>query len=434
MHYLECLEAILARIESESDNLTLVLADLEELKTQAEPGIRVRIENCMVPLAMLQRAGKQLRSAMIAVLQLDFPRLENMRLELPTLEQCVVNENIATLRKRHKRVFNQILDTAASLRPLIDMLRQAGLDENAALPECVTVFLDPNVMAKVFACDALDRAMPSRLRSEPAGEYDRVLGIEGFFEFIYALPAPYDQSIYAEFQFQPEIVKFRALLSAIRTFRMFSDQKENEWLHAGSFQRLYDKTGEILAERDRIADEYSGREYSEMRGKILADAIVIFLSEGTSSEEKLEAFSREVKNLRNPIIRLVRDYNSAVPEEKIRIRDTISGTRHPRRSGRAQNVGIQKIFEVELWHSGCFRKILSRGRRHGLWFEAYGESGRLPLPSSPGTLHHLGWDGGRRRRPARCGDGRPHIGGGGCGADEASFQHNKICLLGKCGN
>ncbi len=325
LYYLERLEAILARIESESDNLTLVMGDLEELKAQAEPGIRVRIENCMVPLAMLQRAGKQIRNAMLAVQQLDFSRLEKIRLDLPSLEQCVVNANIATLRKRQERVFNQIVDTAAGLRPLIGMLHKAGLDENAALPECVTVFRDPKVMAKVFACDALGRAMPPRLRPEPSGEYDRVLGIEGFFEFIYALPAPYDQSIYAESQFLPEIVKFRTLLSAIRTFRMFSDQKENGWLHAGSFLRLYDRTGEILAERDRIAEKYLGAQYSEARGKIIANAIVIFLSEGKVSEERLEAFSGDVKNLRNPIIRLARDYNSAAPEEKIRIRDTILG-------------------------------------------------------------------------------------------------------------
>ena len=321
--YLEKLEAILARIVEESENLALVLSDLDELKQHAEPNIRIRIESCMVPLAMLQRSGKQIKRAMVAVQQLEFEKLDSIRLDLPSLEQCVVNASIATLRKQQERQFDIILSVAANLRPLIRNLNEAGLDKDTSLPECVSIFQNQKVMKKVLSCDAFERKMPSRLRTEPAGEYDRVLGIEGFFEFIYALPAPYDQSVYSEFQFRPEIVKFRNLLGAIQTFRTFADQKQNEWLHSGAFQRLYESTGAVLQFRNELATKYFTGNSESLRERILSKAIAIFLMSGEIKEVDVEAFTRDFKKMRIPLIKLGRDYNAASDEQKIEIRDSI---------------------------------------------------------------------------------------------------------------
>jgi len=323
LRYLDNLAGILARIESESGNLAMVLGDLEDLKQHAEPSIRIRIEACMVPLSMLQRSGKQIKRAMRMVRELDFAGLEQLKLNLPTLEQCSVNENIATLRKQQERMFDAVLAAGASLRPLVRRLAEAGLTPDGELPDYVRLFADDKVMAKVFACDALDRKMPSRLRTAPAGEYDRMLGIEGFFEFIYALPAPYDPEVYKEFKFRPAIVRFRDLLSAIRTFRMFTERKHYEWLRADAVEQLHEKTDAVLAFRDKLAADLTGARRGKPRETVLAKAIALFLADGTVPEAELETFGRELKALRMPLIQLGRDYNTAPDERKIAIRDQI---------------------------------------------------------------------------------------------------------------
>jgi len=324
LQYLEKLESILRRIESESDNLTMVLGDLDELKQHAEPNIRLRIENCMVPLSMLQRSARQIRRAMILVRQLKFAGLTDVKPDWPTLEQCAVNENIATLRKNQERQFGYILSVAANLRPLIGELEKLGLRGDAPPPECVTVFRDGRIMAKVFGCDAFDRRMPPRLRTEPSGEYDRVLGIEGFFEYIYALPAPFDRAVYSEFRFTPEIVKFRDLLRAIRAFRLFAEQRQHQWLHGEAFLRVYRRAEEVSGAARQLSRELlAAAAPAPPRERVLRKAIAFFLSESDPPEREVETLVREFKDLRMPLIRMSRDYNAAPVEEKIRLRDEI---------------------------------------------------------------------------------------------------------------
>ena len=324
LNYLDRLESVLARIETESDNLAMVLGDLEDLRQHAEPSIRIRIETCMVPLSMLQRSCKQIKRAIVLLRDLDFAAVEEIKLNLPTLEQCSVNVHIATLRKQQERTFDAVLATASSLRPLIRNLEQAGLKlDDAALPECAQVFADRDVMKKVLACDALDRPMPSRLRTAPSGEYDRLLGIEGFFEFIYALPAPYDQAIYSEFKFTPTIVQFRKLLASIRTFRTFAERKELDWLRAGAFETLYERTGTVQAFRDKFTWDLVNAKYELPRQTILAKAIAIFLADEQPPDSELDAFVQELKRMRQPLIRLAGEYNTAADERKIEIRDQI---------------------------------------------------------------------------------------------------------------
>ena len=321
--YLDKLAGILSRIETESENLALVLRDLEELKQNAENAIRVRIENSMTPLTMLQRSGKEVKRALLLLQSLDFAGMEKIRLDLPTLEQCAVNAHIATLRKNQERNFEALQSVGAALKPLVQNLRNAGLTDGEELPACVLIFKDKAVMDKVFACDALDRRMPSRLRETPAGEYDRVLGIEGFFEYIYALPAPYDRTVYAESRFRPEIVKFRELLAAIRTFRTFMEQKGYGALQSGALGELYESTGEVLKTRSELAARFAAGGRKDLRGNVLSRAVSIFLREETVNESEMESFTRALKELRTPLIRLGREYNTAPDEKKIEIRESI---------------------------------------------------------------------------------------------------------------
>jgi len=329
LKYLEKLDAILARLGSGPDELTAVLEDLEKLKRDAEPNIRIRIETCVVPLSMLQRTAKETARAIVLLRGLDFASLKKIKLDLPSLEQCSVNAHIATLRRQQERTFDAVLATADNLAPLIRQLKQSGFDAGSALPAYVRVFGDREVMKKVLACDSLDRPMPFRLRTAPSGEYDRLLGIEGFFEFIYALPAPYDPTIYSEFKFTPEIVRFRRLLSEIRTFRLFAEQKGLEWLRAGAFERLYERTAEVQAFRDKLVWDLTHAKYDLARQTVLVKAIAIFLADEQDSGPKMEAFCNEVKRLRLPLIRLGRDYNTAPDERKIVIRDQILQTGLP---------------------------------------------------------------------------------------------------------
>ena len=236
---------------------------------------------------------------------------------------------MAILRKNHERLFEAVLSSAASLKPLILNLKQNGLTLGSGIPECVAVFENKSVMEKVFACDVFDRKMPSRLRTEPSGEYDRVLGTEGFFDFIYALPSPYDPAIYAEYKFRPEIVKFRALLGSVQTFRTFAEQKRNRWLHSGEFRKLYEKTEEIVNRRDALVSRFLSAKYPNLRDAVIGKSIAVFLAENLVKDADKDALVRDFKKLRLPLIRLGREYNTAPVEKKIEIRDTILRTGIP---------------------------------------------------------------------------------------------------------
>ena len=323
LQYLENLEVLLKRVAPESENLAALLSDLDELRRNAEPGIQLRIGSCMVPLNMLQKSCKQIKRAVRAVQQLDFDGLARIRLELPTLEQCSVHAEIATLRKNQERQFAFVLGTAAALRPVVANLADCGVTADAPVPVCASVFLDEKTMAQAFACDALEKRMPSRLRREPAGCYDRVFGIEGFFEYMYSLPASYDPAVYAEFRFRPEIVRLREALGAAENFLQFARQPQVRWLHAGEFRKLHAHAAALLAFPARLAKLYPPEKAGDGREKLLRRAVLLFLARNAVSEKEAAAFAADLKNYRMPLIKLGRGYNTEPDEKKIDIRDAI---------------------------------------------------------------------------------------------------------------
>ena len=127
----------------------------------------------------------------------------------------------------------------------------------------------------------------------------------------------------SDLQFVPEIVRFRDLLSAIRTFRIFADQERHQWLHSGEFLRLYERAGEVSEFARRLAKGYLAAAPADPRERVLRKAIAVFLLEGEASESDVESLVREFKTLRLPLSKMDSEYKYAPVEGKIRIRDEI---------------------------------------------------------------------------------------------------------------
>ena len=101
------------------------------------------------------------------------------------------------------------------------------------------------------------------------------------------------------------------------------EQPGHGGLLSGDLGRLYERTGEVLASRDKLTAGFASAKGGSSRERVLLKAMVLFLREERAGEGELEDFTRELKQMRMPLIKLGREYNSAPDEKKIEIRDSI---------------------------------------------------------------------------------------------------------------
>ncbi len=61
----------------------------------------------------------------------------------------------------------------------------------------------------MFACGVLKGKLPNRMRREPADDYDRLLGVESFYEVLYTQPETTGEDAMVSLAFTPELVTLR---------------------------------------------------------------------------------------------------------------------------------------------------------------------------------------------------------------------------------
>ena len=113
------------------------------------------------------------------------------------------------------------------------------------------------------------------------------------------------------------------VLSAIRSFRTFAEQKPHQWLHGGAFMRVYERAVEVGECARQISKEFLSAAPVSARERVLCKAMAILLLDGEAPESEIENVVREFKNLRMPLVKMNREYNTASVENKIRLRDEI---------------------------------------------------------------------------------------------------------------
>ncbi len=179
----------------------------------------------------MQAIQEQLLKNVTALTSFKFDQIVS-EIELPTVDECAVNSYINSQRKNIENIDKNFQVAATQIQHLLSVFKKNNI-EIFKTPKLIQSYLDESTWPDVFACDVLKRKIPKRNRTESEGAYDRVLGIEYFYELLRTLPEKYDDSALESMNFRPECVQIKALFRHFVDFNNFVSLPQNKWLLRG---------------------------------------------------------------------------------------------------------------------------------------------------------------------------------------------------------
>lgn len=339
---LETVEARQAVLLGESRRLEQALDLLQQDMPPYAEIVKVVDQACESKEEALKRRAQVMRPALHA-LSKSFTRLTAMAgqmreleiqkalsedLQLPGVDACAIDPRLSHARQAVEKTHQNLKLKGSQLGVLLgEVEKRIGLEGDE--PEALKVLQDAAVMAKALACDALEQPLPRRSRKEPLGEYDRILGVEEFYEHLAALPEPMNPAMVADLAFAPVLTQARDLLQRIDALTAFLNQPDNQWLNAGKMARQLARLKIILARRDTLVAEYTRQaESASGRTALIAGGIAARLSTKpgavTVKCQRAETWlAAELKTQRGALQRLSGEYTLADPARQIAIRTQI---------------------------------------------------------------------------------------------------------------
>ena len=198
------------------------------------------------PLDKLANAQKSLQANYQAMAGLDFAKIA-ATLPLPTTAECGVYPVLADKRSELEKLNQTLCEDAQQMRNLIETLTNRNLSDGQ-LPDYMKRLFDKQVQADVLACDIFKHALPRWNHTEPAGNYDQVLGMEIFYNFLTMLPSEFDSASMEDASFKPDIYLARQDFKVLEDFLKF-------WEHDSLKEVRNIKQGNKAADYVMHADE-----------------------------------------------------------------------------------------------------------------------------------------------------------------------------------
>ena len=276
-------------------------------------------KDVLEPLYKLQKAKGVLDGNIAAVASLQFDK-KSKNLPLPTVEECAVYPIMADKRLLIERLFKQLDTDSLQLERIVTSLKNAGMTLGK-LPPCVAALADSAAINAVLDCDCFNLPMPKWSRKEPESQYDRILGVEVFVDFLSQLPGEFDSSILEERPFMPEIYKARILCGYLETLLTFL---EKDTLTMIKQQKKDNKVMEmavavddILMQRDALVEQLVERfKASEKRDGVIAGGMALLLAKPRKlSSDMGEEVQTKYRRIRQKILAL--DEGEKTPEQII---------------------------------------------------------------------------------------------------------------------
>jgi len=316
-------ERIVARLAEERTPYDAIIADLEAMLKKSRGALHLKIEKLLLPIRSLQKSNEQLLAAVKNISSMQFDKNIASVLPLPPLEQCQVNPNIATLRRRQNELDLSLRETATRLQYLTQSLAKYDVTNALTTPPQIACFFDDKVMAEVLRCDVFDKAMPSRLRTAPAGEYDRLLGIEPFFDYLYSLPMEFDPAVYEDLQFPAQIMAARETYRKMEDLLAFFAQDRNMIFCRGELGAFKGFIDEQILHRSQLVAKLTAMPMTNREG-LIANGIALFLAgKRDLPAEAPEQYKQALQAYRQQLLQLDKEFSTALPERAIQIRDDV---------------------------------------------------------------------------------------------------------------
>ncbi|MDX9866599.1 MAG: FHA domain-containing protein [Kiritimatiellia bacterium] len=301
---------------------------LEQLGTSQEPALKRRAQVLAAPVKALANSYVKLGEAAAALRRLAFQPALTLDLALPTVDACAIEPRVSLARQNIEKIHANLKLKGYQLEALFTEAEKRIGREGDSL-EGFRALRDPAVMEKVMACDSVNLPLPKRSRSQPAGEYDRLLGIEAFYAYLSALPEPLDPAALADLPFLPLINQTREALQKMDTFLQFMAQADNQWLMADALAAQVARMKAMMQQRDELVNGLTARAGSATdRTALIAGGLAARLATA-SAQAKIkdlppeEWLAAELKRQRTALLRMNEEYTLAAPTRQIEIRTEI---------------------------------------------------------------------------------------------------------------
>lgn len=300
-------------------NYAGVIKKLETLQKGAPLVIKGKIEKVLPTLYAIQKAEKLLaeRAAYISAMQFD--KCSSKKLNLKNeLAISNLDKAIAAINADYAKYY----EIAQHLKSCCKMLDSEGLTPGSQ-SKVFTSFLDDKLMKSVWQYDSMQKSLPARRRTTPSGNFDRVMGVEYSYAVLAMLRTDNDIRSRFTIPFVPMLEQAGNQVIMVEHVLKYVDTNCPQLKANGKLGEYIKYLDSQLAIRDKILQKLAACKSNSERDRYLELACVRILKPQQYTQAQWMKFGKEFLQFRQQLQLLNSQYNAAMPEDAIKIREKI---------------------------------------------------------------------------------------------------------------
>jgi pSer/pThr/pTyr-binding forkhead associated (FHA) protein len=330
-----------------ADKLDQTIERLEKIREKASDRIEQRKKDgkscsqcsetlCKKLLAVLrdlQTSRKLFDENCLAAAQFEFGKIQS-DLHLPSAEDCILAPNLSLCRLELDQDNQHLKQIAIQLLNFQTFFKDNEFAPGHKSPMLDLIFDQEAWETKILACDCLKVTQPSYTEKTARSEYDRVLGVYAFWEYLRSIGGDFDTTVFED-RFKPDLFRAKEIFNHLDTFLLFCDPLEKSPLRKVMRRLVAENDGKsvladhikiaktIILKRDTLIDRMYEcyQENSEFRDGIIAGGVAICLLPDDWTDFKPEELEKGIgdslKKLRAKLASLNEQGLDTTPEQRM---------------------------------------------------------------------------------------------------------------------